>query len=275
MCNTTTYAFADDVKLVSTDPDDIQRALNVVSKWIPNWQMNLNTAKSEHMTVRQKQPVDLFICNKLIPKVHRVKDLGITITDNLSWAPYINQIRSKANSLSHNILRLFKSNNCQLLVNLFVTYIRPLLEYNPSSWSPHLKSNIEGIESVQRTFTRRVCQRANITFSSYSDRLKLLDLESLEVRRIKRDLIFLYKILCNFVDVNFSDFFKINNFSSQSLRRHHFHINRQAIAKTNVRHNFFTYRVIKYWNELPEDIVSSLTLDGFKSRLRNWDLKIK
>ena len=273
--NTTTYAFADDVKLVSTDPDDIQRALNVVSKWIPNWQMNLNTAKSEHMTLRQKQPVDLFICNKLIAKVHRVKDLGITITDNLSWAPYINQIRSKANSLSHNILRLFKSNNCQLLVNLFVTYIRPLLEYNPSSWSPHLKSNIEAIESVQRTFTRRVCQRANITFSGYSDRLKLLDLESLEVRRIKRDLIFLYKILSNFVDVNFSDFFKINNFSSQSLRRHHFHINRQAVAKTNVRHNFFTYRVIKYWNELPEDIVSSLTLDGFKSRLRNWDLKIK
>ena len=272
--NTTVYAFADDIKLVSTDADNLQMALNVVSTWIKDWQLNLNTAKSEHLTLRQKSPISLYVNNEYINKVSSVRDLGVLITNNLSWTPHINKIRGKANALSHNILRLFSSTNCWLLVNLFQTYVRPLLEYNTSTWSPHLQSNIKDIESVQRTFTRRLCQRCNIPFSSYFDRLTKLNIESLQVRRIKRDLVFLFKILHSLVDVEFSNFFQLNHFSGHGLRRHEFHINRQGIAKTAVRNNFFSYRVVKYWNMLPESIVMSPTLESFKFRVRRWDLKV-
>ena len=272
--HTTVYAFADDIKLVSTDADNMQMALNVVSSWIKNWQLNLNAAKSEHLTLRQKNTVDLFINNQPIMNVCTVKDLGVLIASNFSWTGYINQIRAKANALSHNILRIFSTTNCWLLVNLFQTYVRPLLEYNTSSWSPHLQANIRAVESVQRTFTRRLCQRCNIPFTSYLDRLTKLNLESLEVRRCKQDLILLFKILHKLVDVDFDSFFQINNFSGYGLRRHQFHINRQKVAKTAARNNFFTYRVIKYWNMLPDNIVTSPTLQSFKFRLKRWDLKV-
>ena len=44
-------------------------------------------------------------------------------------------------------------------------------------------------------------------YRSYVDRLELLNLCSLEMRRIKNDLIMCFKFLKNLVDVNMNDFF--------------------------------------------------------------------
>ncbi len=54
---------------------------------------------------------------------------------------------------------------------------------------------IDRIESVQRYFTRRVIGPGNL---SYEDRLDILNLESLESRRIKLDLMLFFKV-CNLV----------------------------------------------------------------------------
>ena len=159
-------------------------------------------------------------------------------------------------------------------IKLFLTYVRPLLDYNTTTWSPHLLSDILKVESVQRKFTRRLCRRCNIKFLIYKDRIEKLNLESLEVRRIKQDLIFLYKILHNYVDIDFDKYFQINHFSCFRLRRYQFQIKRQNIAKTAVRNSFFTYRVTRYWNELPENVANSPTLETFRYRLRRLNLKV-
>ena len=56
---------------------------------------------------------------------------------------------------------------------------------NTSVWSPHLKTSIKSIESVQKVFTGRACIRCNISFSSYCNRLYKLNLKSLEYRTIE------------------------------------------------------------------------------------------
>lgn len=269
--NTTVYSYADDIKLVSNDPVDLQQALNTVLAWIEKWQLQLNTKKSEHLTIRMKSPITLYIKDEDIPKVNQVRDLGITLSDDLKWSPYINKVRAKANTLSYSILRMFSSNNCWLLLNLFKTYVRPLLEYNTCSWSPYLDYNVTDLENIQKQFTRKICTRCNISFSSYEDRLEKLCLESLQERRIKTDLTFLYKIIHNYVDINFNTFFQINTFSGHNLRRHKFHIERNKIPNSQPLSNFFTYRVIKHWNDLPGDIVNAITLESFKSRLKQWN----
>jgi len=77
------------------------------------------------------------------------------------------------------IIRCFVPRNTDLLVRAFTTYGRPLLEYNSVVWSPYLKSDIELIENVQRRFTKRL---KGLSALSYDDRLKLLNLERLEIR---------------------------------------------------------------------------------------------
>jgi hypothetical protein len=266
--NTTVYAFADDIKLLSTDPSDLQRALHIVDSWTANWQLLLNADKSEHFTIRNKAPKVFYIGHQIIPKVNKVKDLGVTIADDMEWNSHIHTIRSKSNSLSHIILRTFSPSNHQLLVNLFKIYVRPILEYNTCTWSPYFQTDIQAVESVQQTFTRKICQRANISYKDYNDRLSILGLESLQTRRTKNDLVMLYKIIYNIVDMDYTDYFEINKFGGYNLRRHSMHLTRKITPKTLCRQNFFSLRVIKYWNDLPESTVTSLSLPIFKSNIK-------
>ena len=128
-------------------------------------------------------------------------------------------------------------------------------------------------ESDKKTRSKecKLCTRCNIKFHTYEDRLDKLGLESLKSRRIKTDLTFLYKIVHNYVDIDFNTFFQINTFSGHNLRRHQFHIERHKTTSSQIRSSFFTHRVIKYWNGLPESIINSVSLESFKSRLRQWN----
>ena len=159
-------------------------------------------------------------------------------------------------------------------MNLFKTYVRSILECNTCTWSPHLKTDIHLVESVQRNFTRRVCQRSNIRFSSYNDRLKALNLESLHCRRVKRDLVLMYQIFHNHIDIAFSSFFIKRALGGHNLQRHNQQISRKSAPKTLIRDNFFTFRVIKYWNKLPQSVVDSPSIDSFTNRLRRIDINI-
>ena len=102
------------------------------------------------------------------------------------------------------IHRCFTSRNTDLLVRAYCVYVRPLLEYNSVIWSPHLKCDIEAIERVQRRFTKRL---PGYHKHSYSERLRLLQLPSLETRRLQNDLIWCYKIVFGHT-ITHSDFFE-------------------------------------------------------------------
>jgi hypothetical protein len=82
--------------------------------------------------------------------------------------------------------------------------VRPLLEYCTPVWSPHFKKLIHMVENVQRRFTKR---SDGLTHLTYPVCLQLLQLEVLQERRHKLDLIMCYKILYNYVEVDANDFF--------------------------------------------------------------------
>ena len=69
-----------------------------------------------------------------------------------------------------------------MLVRAFVTYVRPILEYNNIVWSPNLIRDIEQVEEVQRRFTKRLF---GMRCLSYDERLHRLGL-SLSPERVKK-----------------------------------------------------------------------------------------
>ena len=123
--------------------------------------------------------------------------------------------------------------------------------------------------ALQRIYTRKVFQRCNLSFSSYADRLTKIKLESLYSRRIKNDLILVYKIIHNLIDVEFANFFQFSHFGNHSLRRHSQNLSRQNISKTTCRRNFFSHRVVHHWNQLSQTLISSPSLSSFKFGLRS------
>ena len=82
------------------------------------------------------------------------------------------------------------------MVKMFVSSVRPILEYNCEAWSPHYVQDIDTIKSVQRSFTKRIYDLASL---SYPQILTVCNLEPLELRCLKRDLIFVYKMRHNLV----------------------------------------------------------------------------
>ena len=89
------------------------------------------------------------------------------------------------------ILRTFISRDIHLLMRPFLVYVRPIVEYNSIIWSPSTARDIDDVESVQRRFTQRLPTLKNL---SYGERLKCLNIFSLELRRPRTDLFGVIKL---------------------------------------------------------------------------------
>jgi len=111
------------------------------------------------------------------------------------------------------VFKGFSCRNSTVLPKAFVMYVRSLLEYNTNIWSPNDMDSNTKLELVQRRFTKRIPVVA--MHLSYCDRLKALGLESLEFRRLRYDLVMMYKntIVHNLVDLERDAFITILPFS--------------------------------------------------------------
>ena len=89
------------------------------------------------------------------------------------------------------LFKSFVSRDCDLLKRAYVTFIRPVLEYACSVWCPYKVKHITAIEKIQRSFTRRIPSLRDL---SYEERLARINLEPLEIRRLKFDLVLHFKI---------------------------------------------------------------------------------
>ena len=83
--------------------------------------------------------------------------------------------------------------------------IRSHLEYAAPVWSPYTWKLVEELEQVQRRATKRVPSLAGLT---YEERLRKLKLPTMIHRRIRGDLIDVYKYMNNIYDIN-SDLFSL------------------------------------------------------------------
>ena len=282
--NSSIVMYADDVKISrvmsKSNPYsawlEFKAELDNISQWAEKWKMTISESKCQHLSIISKVKNDfiLRLNGTRIPQVTTVvRDLGILFSPDLSFSAHIKKIIVSASSCSNRILRSFVNHSIDLYRKAFITYCRPLLEYSTIIWSPHLKSEIDSIEKVQRRFTKRVLRRIdkNLYDSySYAQRLQVFGLTSLHHRRIMTDLIECFKIVRGFqTHPLISGMFQVNcrpqrNGNSLTLI--------QDSVSSSQSLFFFKHRVTRLWNLLPDSIVSSSTVDAFKSRIEKEDL---
>ncbi len=130
--------------------------------------------------------------------VTTVRDLGVTVSEVLTWYPHVSKIVAKASRCAQAILKSFNYVNLQLLARAFTVYLRPILEAASSVWSPHFKRDKMLLESVQRTYSRRIFQKCGLMQASYEERLDFLGWSTLEHRRNRADLTLMFRILKGF-----------------------------------------------------------------------------
>ena len=166
------------------------------------------------------------------------------------------------------LLRTFTNKNSEIHVPLFKSLVRPYLEYSNSVWNPYLKSDINRIEKVQKNYTKRL---QGMNGLSYHQRLERLKLPSLEYRRVRGDLIEVYKITHNIYDpVTTSVLFDTSSLKTNTRSN----TNPYRLTKTHVNKKqsqmFFTNRVIDLWNSLPLHVVNSDSVNIFKNNIDSY-----
>ena len=103
---------------------------------------------------------------------------------------------------------------------------------------------------------------------SYEDRLKVLKLPTLRFRRLRGDLIEVYKILTGIYDTTVTKGL-FTPMSYHHTRGHSLKIEKHH-CRLDIRRNFFTQRIIDIWNVLPESTVRATSVNIFKNRIDSY-----
>ena len=121
-------------------------------------------------------------------------------------APYPSDAET-AKKMASWVFSVFSDRSPFLMLTLFKTMVRSRLEYCCPVWNPSKITDIEAIENVQRNYTRRIlgCQQLD-----YWDRLKKLDLLSLQRRRERYILIHTWKMANDLAPNDINMVFKEN-----------------------------------------------------------------
>ena len=104
--------------------------------------MNFNPSKYLHLTITYQQTSHNYhICGQLIQRVSKAIYLGVLF--DLNWKHHIANVCIQANATNSFLRR----NITHCLINIRGnSFVRPILEYAYSVWSPYLQTDIQQIE---------------------------------------------------------------------------------------------------------------------------------
>ena len=274
-------SFADDTRLSKSiaccsDVLILQQDLLNVIKWAKSNNMALHEDKFEllsYRTPRSKLLQELPMTAEwekyttssgqdILPS-NKVKDLGVHLSPDLRWATQVSEAVQSANKMANWVISVFTDRSKVVMLTLFKTMVRSRLEYSCPVWNPSLMADIKKLESSQRAFTRHISGCYGL---SYWQRLKFLDLMSLQRRRERYTIMHVWKIIKGLApnDINIESYEHIR----LGVRCRVPPLPRRAPAYAkSIYDSSFAVTGPKLWNILPRSVTCAPSLESFKSRL--------
>ena len=134
-------------------------------------------------------------------RVSTFRDLGVTFDPNLKFDRHVDAIVLKAFKMLGFLIRTSRYfQDLHTIILLYKSLVRSQVEYASPVWNPYQASLVNKVEKVQRRFTRFIFRKFNIPYALYEMRCKILDLDSLALRRDVADGVMLYKLYNGIVD---------------------------------------------------------------------------
>lgn len=273
--------FADDLKLyllikpqsflsvlqgISVVQKDINSLIEVAESW--DLKINVNKTKIMSFGTNLRRTHDLgpyssyTVKGKPICFSSVAVDLGITVDPSLRFHHHIQNLVSKAAGLSYSLIKSTLCRSPSFMTKLFITHIRPLLEFASSVWNTGYITDLSLLESVQRRWTKLI---SGCEGMSYDQRLKLLNLYSVKGRLLRADLIKCWKIFNGLSPITPTHLFRMA--PALGITRGHKLKILVPHSSCEARHRFFSVRMVKVWNSLPPEVAESSNLNSFKAGL--------
>ena len=269
-------SFADDTRATKglaneTDAVDLQEDLFHIYQWSVTNNMEFNDLKFELLrygtnTELKHNTSYISPTFKLIEEKDAVKDLGVTLSSDATFKQHINNVIESAKNMCSWILRTFTTRQKDVMITLYKSLVRPILEYASALWSPINKGDIQKLEQIQQSFIRKIKGISK----DYHIALKQLNLYSLERRRERYIIIQVWKMLEGLAP-NLNPSLKIQ-VNMQQRRGRTLHVHKLATTPSHLqqikRQSIRCYGV-KLFNSLPKAVrnITNTSTEKFKHAL--------
>ena len=151
--------FADDTSLfiIVENPNQAAEILNSdllkISRWANLWLVKFNPNKNEVMLISCKTNTlahpPIIMMNQQIQDVQFHKHLGVYFSSDCSWHRHIDYIKQKAWTRL-NIMRKLKFDlDRKSLETIYISFIRPILEYADIIWDNCSQQEKQDLEKIQ------------------------------------------------------------------------------------------------------------------------------
>eukprot|EP00106_Octopus_bimaculoides_P014629 XP_014782071.1 PREDICTED: RNA-directed DNA polymerase from mobile element jockey-like [Octopus bimaculoides] len=248
--------FVDDTKIFARNAIDVTMAtlqddLDRLHEWSTNWQMrfhpemcsvlragNLKTDRKYYIRGQDAQGERTVV---ELAESELEGDLGVLIDKELTFRNHINQATAKTNRILGVIRRPFDFITPVVFVQLYKSLVHPILEYGHTVRQPRHKAMYCELGDVQRRVTKLI---VSLKEKPYPERLAALNLPCLEHRRLRRDMLNMYKYTHGLYLTNRSQF---NYIQGRNTRGHSLKLERSH-SRLNIRSCFFVQRVtLVHW----------------------------
>ena len=270
-----TLMFADDTKVfqqIQSYEDSLllQEDLRKLEMWSREWLLIFHPDKCKILTLGRHEDIpyahEYSLFGQQLEHIAEEKDLGVIIDSELTFESHLSAKVKKANQMMGLIRRVFSFMGKEMFIRLYPAFVRSQLEYSQVVWSPWRKRHVRLIESVQERATKLVDGMGNLM---YDERLKALGLTTLSYRRMRGDMIEVWKHFNVYSPDTIPAVFRPVSRPIRASTRHPLQLYSQIPkdGTTGVQKNSFYYRISEMWNSLSTDVVMADTLNKFKNRL--------
>ena len=268
-------AFEDDFKVSISFPrrdkgeeqtrvSQLQCDLDSIARISGSWNLKLNPGKCVGVrfgsAAMEGQPEYEILG---VPVAFRTKyrDLGVTVDSRLRFHDHVDIVVGRVSSMISNLLRSTVCRSPLFMTTLWVSHIRPLLEFNSCVWNVGYLCDTKRLESLQRRWTAEV---EGLAVVEYSERLRMLGLFSVGKRFLRLDLVKIWKCFNSRVDVGLLNLFE--HARGGSTRGHQYKLS-IPICRSEIWRRMFAVRCVTVWNSLPASLVQSGSVEAFKRGL--------
>ena len=268
--------FADDTSLfiIVDNPTTAALCLNSdlekLSRWAAIWLVTFNPSKNESLLISRKinKPIHppLYMQNVQIQEVSSHKHLGLYFSNDCSWHQHIDYIKQKAWFRIHIMRKLKFKLDRKSLETIYLTFIRPLLEYGDVIWDNCTQYEKNELDKIQNEAARITTGTTKLV--SLDNLYKEVGWQTLHRRRQDHKITLFYKMFNQLTPVYLSSLIpqQVNAISHHNLRNSNdIHTIR---SNTSLYHNSFLPSTLRQWNSLPVEVRQLNTLSSFKTFLK-------
>ena len=131
---------------------EVQNDISVLERTSLSWGLSINVQKCAVLRFARRfsdiTPPSYFLNGNPIPVVDKTTDLGVTVDTELKFHEHIRLTAHKAGGLAQSLLKSTVCRSPTFMISLYITHIRPIIEYCSCVWNTGYAQDILLLERV-------------------------------------------------------------------------------------------------------------------------------